>query len=97
LRSRASRRPAEEEVAVVEEEAKLAAEEEVALAAEEEVALAAAEEQAGVDSERLAQLFEQAGVVEVSEVSTTPLPLLISALGQNPQISIARIFALDAD
>jgi hypothetical protein len=73
LRSRASRRLAEEEVAVVEEEAELAVEEEVALAAEEEVALTAAEEQAGVDSERLAQLFEQAGVVKVSEVSTTPL------------------------
>jgi hypothetical protein len=108
------RRSAEEKVAV---SFALAAEEEPTVVEEEEVAVSRLAqagvvevdserltqlfEQADVDSECLVQLFEQAGVVEVSEVSTTPLPLLIStnarirvddsvgeksaALGQNPQ------------
>jgi hypothetical protein len=71
-------------------------EEEATLAAEEEVALAAAEEQAGVDSERLTQLFEQAGVVEVSEVSTTPLCVDFCVGAKSADFYLDEDFILDA-
>jgi hypothetical protein len=74
---------AEEEPAVVEEEEVAVEEEEVEVVGEyveppEEAKVYVGNLPYDVDSERLAQLFEQAGVVEVSEVSTTPLPLLFA-------------------
>jgi hypothetical protein len=76
---------AEEEPAAAEEEVAAAAEEEVGEYVEppEEAKVYVGNLPYDVDSERLAQLFEQAGVVEASEVSTTPLHLRYPFLAAN--------------
>jgi RNA recognition motif-containing protein len=73
----------EEEPAVVEEEEVAVEEEEVEEVGEyveppEEAKAYVGNLPYDIDSERLAQLFEQAGIVKVSKVSTTPLPLLFA-------------------